>query len=143
MFIERSMKENNIDPIIARSGHEYRRFYKDDLEIRCYYGEKNILTFESPIVMLPKDEVGKVLNFMLSGKFVPFRFWLKENIIYFQYHFSISDLRVGDSGKTRTRERIKLYLQNLGLMKEILTQEYACELTQFSPSLHEENTQEN
>ena len=137
-FIENSLKENGINPVIARAWHEYWTFHKGDLEVRYYFSEKNVVTLEVPICNFPKENIQWVLEYMLNYPSEFYTLWLNENIIYYVYNFSSTDLRVSEEGKKRTFTRICDFFESIEEVAWVLIKQFWCELTHYSKSKHNE-----
>lgn len=132
IFCEEAISNLGINPILARQGFEYWKFYKGSSEIRMFIYDRGYLYCTSPINILPKKDLEPVLTYMLSGAVKPYQLGLDENQIYISYRLYIYDIFSDDKYK----EEIKRNLTNLAVkadeLDNYLVKNYGCELSQFA-----------
>lgn len=132
VFCEEAISNLGINPILARQGFEYWKFYKGSSEIRMFIYDRGYLYCTSPINILPKKDLEPVLTYLLSGDVKPYQLGLDENQIYITYRIYIYDIFSDDHYK----EEIKNNISNLAVkadeLDNFLVNNYGCELSQFS-----------
>lgn len=130
VFCEEAIKEIGINPILARQGYEYWKFYKGSSEIRMFVFDRAYLFCTSPINILPKKDVEPVLTYLLSDAVKPYQLGLLENQIYISYRTYIADIF------TDFKEEIRKNIVNLALkaddLDNFLNEEYGCEFSQYA-----------
>jgi len=130
VFCEDAIKEIGINPILARQGYEYWKFYKGSSEIRMFVFDRAYLFCTSPINILPKKDVEPVLSYLLSDAVKPYQLGLLENQIYISYRTYIADIF------TDYKEEIRKNIVNLALkadeLDNFLNEEYGCEFSQYA-----------
>lgn len=62
VFCEQAIAEMGVNPILARDGYDSWTFHKGSSEIRIFVYENTYLFAVSPINLLPKKEVERVLT---------------------------------------------------------------------------------
>ena len=72
-FCERAIREMGVNPILARDGYDSWTFHKGSSEVRIFVYENTYLFAVSPINLLPKKEVERVLDYILSEDFSPYK----------------------------------------------------------------------
>lgn len=70
-FCEAAIEKMGINPVLARDGNEAWLFHKGSSEIRMFVYDRTYLFAVSPINLLPKKDVEKVLDYMLDTDFYP------------------------------------------------------------------------
>lgn len=130
VFCEEAIKEVGINPILARQGYEYWKFYKGSSEIRMFVYDRSYLFCTSPINILPKQDLEPVLTYLLSDAVKPYQLGLQDNQIYISYRVYIADIF------TDFKEEIRKNIINLALkadeLDNFLVDEYKCEFSQFA-----------
>lgn len=132
VFCEEAISNLGINPILAREGFEYWKFYKGSSEIRMFIFERSYLYCTSPINILPKKDLEPVLTYMLSDQISPYQMGLDENQIFITYRIYLYDIMSDNKHK----EEIKKNITNLAIKADelgnFMVQKYGCELSQFS-----------
>ncbi len=130
VFCEDAIREIGINPILARQGYEYWKFYKGSSEIRMFVYDRAYLFCTSPINILPKKDLEPVLTYLLSDAVKPYQLGLQDNQIYISYRAYIADIF------TDFKEEIRKNIINLALkadeLDNFLVDEYGCEFSQFA-----------
>lgn len=130
VFCEDVIKEIGINPILARQGYEYWKFYKGSSEIRMFVYDRAYLFCTSPINILPKKDLEPVLTYLLSDAVKPYQLGLQDNQIYISYRVYIADIF------TDFKDEIRNNMINLALkadeLDNFLVDEYGCEFSQYA-----------
>ena len=128
-FVEEYMKKLGLDPIIARNGYDFWEFYQGSALIRVFVYRNNYLYTTSPLVKLPKTNLQKVYEYVVSNPMPPFYFGLQNDEVYFSYRISMADMN------SVHREKLQENFMNLAKkadeMDKYLISTYGCE-----PSVH-------
>lgn len=129
LFVEESMKKMGLDPIIARNGYDFWEFYHGSALIRVFVYRNNYLYSTSPLVKLPKMNLQKVYEYLVSNPQPPFYFGLQNDEVYFSYRMHMADMN------SIHREKIQENFMNLAKkadeLDKFLISTYGCE-----PSVH-------
>ena len=91
-----------VNPILARDGYDSWTFHKGSSEIRIFVYENTYLFAVSPINLLPKKEVERVLDYILSEDFAPYKLGIEGRQIYMAYRIHLSDLTEESEDEIRT-----------------------------------------
>lgn len=130
VFCEEVIESIGINPILARQGYEYWKFYKGSSEIRMFVYQRSYLFCTSPINILPKKDLEPVLTYMLSDEVKPYQLGLDENQIYLSYRIYITDIF------SDHKEEIKKNIGNLAVkadeLDNFLYETYSCEFSEYS-----------
>lgn len=93
VYCEKAIGDMGIDPLLARVGHESWNFRKDRSEIRLFVYRQSFLFCTSPINMLPKKEVGPLMDYLLSTPDIgPYQLGVDGNRIFLSYRVHLSDI---------------------------------------------------
>ena len=99
-------------------------------EIRIFVYENTYLFAVSPINLLPKKEVERVLDYILSEDFAPYKLGIEGRQIYMAYRIHLSDLTEESEDEIRTN------LVNLAFkaddMDNMLVEQFGCEFSEYS-----------
>ena len=130
LFIESAIREMGIEPVIARDGYDAWRFHKGSSEIRIFVYDETYLIATSPVNLLPKKEVEKVLDYMLSEDLHPYKLTLSGREIFLVYRFHLSDLAESTQAEIR-RNLVGLALR-ADEMDNYLVEQFGCEFSEYS-----------
>ncbi|MCD8182976.1 MAG: trypsin-like peptidase domain-containing protein [Bacteroides sp.] len=129
-FCEHAISEMGVNPIIARDGYDSWTFHKGNSEIRIFVYDNTYLFAVSPINLLPKKEVERVLDYILGEDFVPYKLGIEGRQIYIAYRIHLSDLT------EESEDEICKNLVNLALkvdeMDNMLVEQFGCEFSEYS-----------
>ena len=130
LFCEEAIRQIGINPILARMGFEYWKFYRGSSEIRMFVYERSYLYCTSPINILPKKDIEPVLTYLLSDAVKPYQLGLDENQIFITYRVYIYDIF------SDYKEEIRNNITNLAIkadeLDNFLVANYGCEFSQFA-----------
>ena len=119
-----------VNPILARDGYDSWTFHKGSSEIRIFVYENTYLFAVSPINLLPKKEVERVLDYILSEDFAPYKLGIEGRQIYMAYRIHLSDLT------EESEDEIRKNLVNLAFkaddMDNMLVEQFGCEFSEYS-----------
>jgi serine protease Do len=92
--------------------------------------ENTYLFAVSPINLLPKKEVERVLDYILSEDFAPYKLGIEGRQIYMAYRIHLSDLT------EESEDEIRKNLVNLAFkaddMDNMLVEQFGCEFSEYS-----------
>lgn len=130
VFCEQAIAEMGVNPILARDGYDSWTFHKGSSEIRIFVYENTYLFAVSPINLLPKKEVERVLDYILSEDFAPYKLGIEGRQIYMAYRIHLSDLT------EESEDEIRKNLVNLAFkaddMDNMLVEQFGCEFSEYS-----------
>lgn len=129
-FCERAIREMGVNPILARDGYDSWTFHKGSSEVRIFVYENTYLFAVSPINLLPKKEVERVLDYILGEDFSPYKLGIEGRQIYIAYRVHLSDIT------DASEDEILTNLVNLALkadeMDNMMVEEFGCEFSEYS-----------
>ncbi len=129
-FCEAAIARMGINPIIARNGHDAWVFHRGSSEIRLFVYNRHYLFAVSPINLLPKKNVEKVLDFMLDTDFAPYKMGVDGRQIYLCYRIHLADLT--DRSYDRIINDIVGLAEKADELDNKLVEEYGCEFSAYS-----------
>lgn len=129
-FCETAIARMGINPVLARCGHNSWVFHRGSSEIRLFEYDKNYLFAVSPINLLPKKNVEKVLDFMLDTDFYPYKMGIDGRQIYLCYRIHLADLT--DESSERILNNIVGLAQTADELDNYLVDEFGCEFSLYS-----------
>lgn len=91
-FCESCIARAGINPVLARQGQEFWEFYQGSSLIRLFVYNQNFLYATSPLVQLPSQNVGALLEEMLSTEIRPYQLGLYGNEIFVSYRSAMTDV---------------------------------------------------
>jgi hypothetical protein len=92
MFCERSIENLGINPVLTRQGHEFWEFHVGSSLVRLFVYDRNYLYATSPINQLPQQNMGPLLEEILSLDVWPFKLGIYQKEIFISYRVHISDV---------------------------------------------------
>ncbi len=129
-FVENSLSMLGIDPVLGRSGNEFWEFHQGSSLIRIFVFNREYLYATSPMNNLPKDNLERLYQYLLSNPVPPYKLGIHKNQIFLSYRAHISDCFSGKADMVREN------LKNLPLkaddMDNFFVDEYGCEMTTYS-----------
>ena len=129
-FCESAIARMGINPVFARSGHNVWVFHRGSSEIRLFVYDRNYLFAVSPINLLPKKNVEKVLDFMLDTDFYPYKMGVDGRQIYLCYRIHLADLT--EESRERILNNIVGLAEKADDLDNKLVDEYGCEFSLYS-----------
>ncbi len=129
-FCESAIGRMGINPVLARDGYEAWRFHKGSSEIRIFVYDQAYLFMVSPVNLLPKKEVEKVLDYMLSADFAPYKMGVDGRQIYLMYRIHLSDIT--DEYENLIRENMVNLAEKADAMDNMLVEQFGCEFSAYS-----------
>lgn len=103
-YCEEAIKEMGVNPILARTGYESWTFHVNRSEIRMFVYQQTYLFCTSPINMLPKKDIGPLLNYLISTRDIaPYQIGLDGNQIFLSLRIHLTDLSEDESGNIRKK----------------------------------------
>jgi serine protease Do len=91
-FCESCIAKAGINPVLARQGNEFWEFHAGSSLVRLFIFNQNYLYVTSPINQMPTQNVGPLLEELLSLDVKPFQLGLYENEVFVSYRVAMSDV---------------------------------------------------
>jgi serine protease Do len=91
-FCEKAIAGLGTNPVLTRQGYEFWEFYVGSSQVRLFVYNQNYLYATSPLTQLPKQNIGQLLEELLSLNVQPFQLGLYNNEVYVSYRVHISDI---------------------------------------------------
>ena len=129
-FCENAIEQMGINPVLARDGYEAWLFHKGSSEIRLFVYDRTYLFAISPINLLPKKDVEKVLNYMLDTDFSPYKLGIEGRQIYICYRIHLSDIT--DKSEDRIRQTLVTLAEKADEMDNMMVERFGCEFSAYS-----------
>ncbi len=129
-FCEDAIEQMGINPVLARDGYEAWLFHKGSSEIRIFVNSGTYLFMVSPINLLPKKEVERVLDYMLSTDFSPYKIGIDGRQIYLTYRLHLADIT--EAYADEIRRNIVNFAFKADEMDNMLVEQYGCEFSAYT-----------
>lgn len=134
-FCERAIGAMGINPVLARDGYESWLFHKGSSEIRLFVYDRAYLFAVSPINLLPKKEVEKVLDYMLDTDFAPYKLGIEGRQIYMCYRIHLSDLT--EESEERILANLVQLAEKADEMDNMMVERFGCEFSAYTKHVEE------
>lgn len=92
IFCEQALTELDINPILARQGHEFWEFHQGSSLVRMFVYQNSYLYVTSPINQLPTQNMQALLEEIISKDVAPYKLGIWEKEIYISYRVHITDV---------------------------------------------------
>lgn len=132
IFVEDSLSQLNIDPVLTRAGYEYWNFHQGSSEIRIFVFNRSYLYITSPINSIPKENVLDLYTYLISSDHSPFKLGIYQNNIFISYRIHLSDVFKDDDSKNDIKSKIKELALKADEMDDFLVDEYGCPMSTYS-----------
>lgn len=127
VFVEEALKDLKMNPVLARAGRDFWEFHQGSALIRIFVYNYDYLVATSMLNKLPKENLDKLYQFILSMPVKPYSLGVSDNHIYISYRAHLSDIFSPKAGQ------IKKYLTHLALkaddLDNYLEKKYGCEMS--------------
>lgn len=130
VFCERTINEMGINPILARDGYDSWKFHKGSSEIRLFVYNNTYLFAVSPVNLLPKKEVEKVLDYILSEDFGLYKMGIEGRQIYMAYRVHLYDIT--DESEAEIGRNLVDLVFKADEMDNMLVERFGCEFSEYS-----------
>lgn len=124
--IESGMLSKGINPVIARNGYEYWQFYKGSSLIRIYIYDGNFVCANSPINILPTENLEPLMRYILSDENLPYNLGTWDKDIFITYRTHYTDLFNEKFGEQELDRLIGL-AEKADFMDNYLNETFGCE----------------
>ena len=91
-FCEQALLELDVNPVLARQGHEYWDFYHGSSQVRMFVYQQSYLYITSPINQLPAQGMQQLLEEVISKDISPYKLGIWDKEIYVSYRVHMSDV---------------------------------------------------
>jgi serine protease Do len=92
IFCERAIAGLGINPVLTRQGYEFWEFYVGSSQVRLFVYNKSYLYATSPTNQLPTQNIGQLMEELLSMDVRPFQLGIYANEVFISYRVHISDV---------------------------------------------------
>jgi len=92
VFCELAIAGLGINPVLTRQGNEYWEFHVGSSLVRLFVYDRNYLYATSPINQLPMQNMGPLLEELLSLNVAPYMLGVYQKEIFVSYRVHISDI---------------------------------------------------
>lgn len=124
-FIESTLVEQGIDPVLCAAGTEYWSFHQGAALVRIFISGRDFLFATSPLNNLPKQNLKSLLSYLVSGKDMPYILGVDDNKIYISYRVHLSDI-YGDE-KENIQKNFGHFAAKAEALHTFFHTEFACE----------------
>jgi serine protease Do len=130
IFCEKAIAALGINPVLTRQGNEFWEFYVDSSLVRLFVYNQNYLYATSPINQLPTQNMGPLMEELLSMDVWPFKLGIYQNEIYVSYRVHMTDVfspRQAEIGKN-----ITALFQKANELDDYFVNKYGCKYSMYS-----------
>lgn len=123
--VETMISYSGYDPITLRSGKNYWELVSNNDVVRLFFYSQDYFYAASPIVMLPKTNIEKLLNFINSENQFSFYLGIDKSKIFYSFRKHSSDLLL-DGHFDIVKTQFKRFLDEIKILEELLIKDYGC-----------------
>jgi serine protease Do len=125
-FVEGSLKEASVDPVLARHGSQNWSFYSGSAPIKIWCCCADHINFSSPLAQTGKQKLGDLFRFLLSAEHAPMTFDMYESTIRLNLTFHTTDV-FAKSGHDEMQGWVAKFVAAADKYDNVLAQQYGCE----------------
>ena len=129
-FCETAIERMGINPILTRDGHEAWLFHKGSSEIRMFVYDGAYLFLASPINLLPKKDVEKVLEYMLDTDLTPYKLGIEGRQIFMCYRIHLADIT--PDSEERILSELVGFANKADEMDNMMVEKFGCEFSAYT-----------
>lgn len=130
LMVEEAIAKLQIDPVLARTGRERWYFHQGSAEIRMFVYDNNYLFATSPLNDLPRTNLEKVYEYILTADTGEHRLSISDNQIFLSYRVHISDLY--SDNKDDVLEGLAQLATKADALDNMFVTEFGAKMTHFS-----------
>ncbi len=129
-FCENAIAGLGINPILARVGQEFWEFHVDSALVRLFVYNNNYLYATSPLNQLPMQNMGPLLDELLSADVAPFQLGVQGKELFISYRVYISD--IFSSKQKEINANITGLFKKANEMDDYFVQKFGCKYSIYS-----------
>lgn len=114
------------DPVTLRSGKNYWELVDRSAVVRLFYYNQEYFYAASPIALLPKTQIEKVLIFINSENQFSFYLGIDKSKIFYSFRKHTSDL-VLDPHLESIKSEFKKFLEDIKILENLLIKDFDCQ----------------
>lgn len=123
--IESMISYAGFDPITLRSGKSYWELVDKTDVVRLFFYTQDYFYAASPVVLLPKTNIEKVIRFLNSENQYSFYLGIDKSKIFYSFRKHSSDLTLEGHFES-VKVQFKRYIEEIRSLEELLIKEYEC-----------------
>ncbi|NER18103.1 trypsin-like peptidase domain-containing protein [Spongiivirga citrea] len=131
-FIEDSLAELDVNPVLTRAGHEFWEFHQGSSLIRVFVMDRNYLYLTSPINNLPKQNLEELYKYLISSDQGEFNLGVYKNTIFVSYRIHMTDIFKDDDTKADIKNKIKALALKADELDDFFVDEYNCTMSTYA-----------
>lgn len=124
-FVEQSLLNMGINPVLTRSGQHFWTFYQGSALIRIFPYRDRFISL-SPLATVSKTNPGNLYRFLLEFNQNPYFMYISDNIIYLALKLHLSEV-YDASNQTALSEYISGLIKLADEMDNKLIHDFGCE----------------
>ena len=129
-FCEQSIASVGINPVLARLGQEFWEFHVGSSLLRIFVYDNNYLYATSPINQLPAQNMGPLMEELLSMKIAPFKLGVYQKEIYLSYRVHISD--IFSTHQNEIISNLTSLFNKANELDDFFVEKYGCKYSSYS-----------
>ncbi len=130
VFVEDALKMGGVNPILARTGHEFWSFHNGTSLLRFFVYDKSYLYATSPLNALPSANLEALYKYLVSKPIAPYQLGIYDNMIYISYRVRLTDLYTTE--KDRVQAELSKFPAKADEMDDFFVKEFGCKYSNFS-----------
>ena len=128
--MENAISKLGISPILARAGREFWSFHQGSAEIKMYVYDNNYLFAVSPLNQLPRKNLDKLYQHILTEDTGDYTLSISDNKIFLSYRVHISDLY--SESEEEILEKFAGLAQKADDLDDYFVNEFGAKMTHYS-----------
>ena len=132
VFMEDTIKQLDINPVLTRAGHEFWEFHQGSSLIRIFVRGGSYLYLTSPLNNLPNKGLEELFEYLVASDQGEFSLGIQQNTIYISYRIHISDIFKNDESKADVKDKIKALILRADELDDFFVNEYGCTMSTYA-----------
>ncbi len=129
-FCENAISGLGINPVLTRQGYEFWQFYVGSSQVRLFVYNQNYLYATSPINQLPTQNMGPLMEELLSMNVSPYQLGIYQNEVYVSYRAHMAD--VFSSHQAEVGKNITGLFNKANELDDYFVNKYNCKYSAYS-----------
>ncbi len=130
IFCERAIAGLGINPVLARQGQEFWEFHVDSALVRLFVFNNSYLYATSPLNQLPMQNMGPLLEELLSADVSPYQLGVQGKELFISYRVYITDIFSSRQGEINAN--ITGLFKKANEMDDYFVQKFGCNYSIYS-----------
>ncbi len=133
-FVELTLREMEINPVLCRVGRDHWSFHRGSAEVTVTKLSGEFLYALAPVNEMPKGETYGLLKYINSDPIPPYQLKIKDNIIFLTYIRHLYDV-FSPAYSDEVKSELKKLIDKADEMDDFLLREYHCPYSMYTRTI--------